>query len=212
MSTRRYNSPRRQQQARITRERVLDVAHRLFVTHGYAATSVRQIAAAAGVGEQTIYRVFHDKAALLRDALLRAVGGPEEPSVGRASQLMSELAARETVRDRLELVAAWIRDGYERGVADLEEVVLDASRVDPRMQEFARVMAAERYEDTRALVLAVFQDQRPAHVAIDDVVDYIYAVESSPVYRQLVSERGWTTEKYVAWFVRLCERLFSEAD
>lgn len=188
------------------------MAHRLFVTRGYAGTSLHDVAAGAGVSEQTIYRVFHDKASLLREVLLRAVGGPEDPSVGRESQLMSELATSRTLRERLGLVAAWIQEGYERGVAELEEVILVASRVDARVQELARFIAEQRYEDTRALVLAVFGDQRPARVALGDIVDYIYAVESSPVYRQLVTERGWTTEKYVAWFVRLVERLFLEDD
>jgi len=41
-----------------------------------------------------------------------------------------------------------------------------------------------------------------------DIADYIYAVWSAPVYRQLVSERGWALEKYIAWCIRMVEKLF----
>lgn len=57
-------------------------------------------------------------------------------------------------------------------------------------------------------MVAVVGDAELDGVGIDDVVDYVYAVESSPVYLALTAERGWTTEKYVSWFVDMFERMF----
>ena len=59
------------------------------------------------------------------------------------------------------------------------------------------------------LVVAILGDlQLPPGVSISDIVDYVYATESSPVYLALTAERGWTTSKYIDWFVRMFEQLF----
>ncbi|HEX7739487.1 MAG TPA: helix-turn-helix domain-containing protein, partial [Marmoricola sp.] len=46
---------RREVAAAATREEVLRAARRLFVEHGYAATTINQVAAEAGVAVQTVY-------------------------------------------------------------------------------------------------------------------------------------------------------------
>jgi AcrR family transcriptional regulator len=51
-------------------DRILDAAHRLFRSQGYEQTGTREIAAAAGVGEGTIFYHFGSKSGLL-DALGR---------------------------------------------------------------------------------------------------------------------------------------------
>ena len=53
------------------RQAILDAATAAFLDHGYAA-SVDDIAAAAGVGKQTVYRHFGDKQALFLAALAAA--------------------------------------------------------------------------------------------------------------------------------------------
>jgi AcrR family transcriptional regulator len=45
-------------------QHILETASRLFTDQGYAATSIEQIAAAAGSGKQTIYRRFTSKEGL----------------------------------------------------------------------------------------------------------------------------------------------------
>lgn len=57
---------RRERQAAQTRSEILDAARALFAQHGYARTSVAQIAEAAGVSVQTIYDSVGSKAAIVR--------------------------------------------------------------------------------------------------------------------------------------------------
>ncbi len=45
-------------------ERIIEVAHRLMLERGYAATSIESIARAAGVAKRTLYDRFADKRAL----------------------------------------------------------------------------------------------------------------------------------------------------
>lgn len=53
----------------ITGPRVLEAALRLIARHGYAAVSMRQIAAEVGVQAGTLYNYTHDKQSLLFDLM-----------------------------------------------------------------------------------------------------------------------------------------------
>ena len=52
-----------------SRRQVLDAALQLFSTHGYRATSVREIADAAGVSTGNVYHHFPDKEAIFKTLL-----------------------------------------------------------------------------------------------------------------------------------------------
>src|SRR5919109_990754 len=66
VKTRRYESPRRREQAAATRRDILAAAQRLFEANGYAATTMAAIAAEAGVALKTVYVAFETKSGLLR--------------------------------------------------------------------------------------------------------------------------------------------------
>src|SRR5919107_6063720 len=83
---RRYDSSRRQEQARATRRAVLQAAHDLFVSQGYGRTTMADVAAAAGVSVETVYAAFKNKATLLHRVWDVTIGGdakeaalPERP-------------------------------------------------------------------------------------------------------------------------------------
>ena len=55
----------RERRARLTQDEILQSARRLFAERGYARTSVRDIARAAGVSAQTVYDSVGSKQALV---------------------------------------------------------------------------------------------------------------------------------------------------
>ena len=57
-----------------TRDRILEVASRLFREHGIAAVGLAKIMGEAGLTVGTFYTHFESKEALLREALLRSLG------------------------------------------------------------------------------------------------------------------------------------------
>ncbi len=59
----------RDRQTRDTRARIAEAALGLFVSQGYAKTTIDQIAVAAGVGRRTVFRHFPTKEAMLLDQL-----------------------------------------------------------------------------------------------------------------------------------------------
>jgi AcrR family transcriptional regulator len=62
---------RRETKKLAVRRAVEQAARQLFAEHGYEATSVRQIADAAGVAERTFYRYFDGKEGLIADEAAR---------------------------------------------------------------------------------------------------------------------------------------------
>src|SRR2546423_40275 len=89
---RRYESPRRREQAAATRRQILDAAQRLFEQQGYAATPMSAIAAEAGVGLKTVYVAVQTQSGVFRapwDLLLRGDEGdgpPPHPPAYRAGR------------------------------------------------------------------------------------------------------------------------------
>lgn len=73
-----------------TAQRVLDVAEDLFATQGYDGTSLRQIAAQAGIREPGLYNHFAGKQALYEAVLFRALNPMAQAlseHMGKASSL-----------------------------------------------------------------------------------------------------------------------------
>src|SRR5438105_13978631 len=75
----------RERKKRRTRDTIVTVATRLFIEHGYEATTTAQIADAAEVSSSTFFKYFPTKAdvvfslfdALIESADLRVLGRPE---------------------------------------------------------------------------------------------------------------------------------------
>src|SRR3954453_22351273 len=77
-AARSYRSPARTEAARVTRQAGLRAAYRLFSEHGYPRTTLAEIAAAAGVSVETVYKTFGNKRALLKEMADVTVGGDDE--------------------------------------------------------------------------------------------------------------------------------------
>ncbi|AHH15134.1 putative transcriptional regulator, TetR family [Nocardia nova SH22a] len=140
----RTHTGRRRNEA--THQAILDAALNLLATSEGRPVTVDSIAAAAGVGKQTIYRWWPSKGAVLLEALLdrarRAVPTPDtgsvrtdiltiadttftgaqHPSTAPALRALVREAARdphlaELLRDFTETRRAVVRDVLERGIA-----------------------------------------------------------------------------------------------
>jgi AcrR family transcriptional regulator len=76
---RAYRSPERTERAQRTRAAVLAAAHELFSERGYAGTTMRLVAAAAGVSVPTVELLFRTKPSLLKACIDVAIAGDDEP-------------------------------------------------------------------------------------------------------------------------------------
>src|SRR5512132_3946050 len=127
---RRYDSPRRREQAAATRQEILGAAQRLFERQGYPATTMAAIAAEAGVALKTVYVAFETKSGVLRalwHLLLR--GERDDVPVGEQASLRPVVDEPDPER-QLRMAARNSRLVKQRAGA-LMEILRSAAPTDP---------------------------------------------------------------------------------
>src|SRR3954453_2872745 len=133
-------------QARATRRRIVDAGAALFIAHGYAATTLEQIAGRAGVAVQTVYFHFGNKRTVLKQAVDIAAVGDDEP-VALLERPWLEQARAESDPERV--IALWVRTSREvlTRIAPIMRVVRDAAGAD---QDMATQWRANEQQRTAA--------------------------------------------------------------
>ncbi|TDD66213.1 TetR/AcrR family transcriptional regulator [Jiangella aurantiaca] len=90
------------------RRAILEAATRVFLAHGYAGTTIDQIAAEAAVSKPTVYKHFSDKQALFTEIVTRTVDEAAEPVHAEVANLRDtgDVAAdlRDLARRQLSMV------------------------------------------------------------------------------------------------------------
>jgi TetR/AcrR family transcriptional repressor of mexJK operon len=86
-------------QAEQIREQILDVATPLFLSRGYGATSIEEVAKQARMSKRTVYSRFRDKAALFGAVVHRLVERLRPPNA--APEQLFEGASLEAILQRL---------------------------------------------------------------------------------------------------------------
>src|SRR3954447_18842744 len=159
---RRYQSAVRTESARRTRQAIVATASELFVERGYAATSLADIATAAGVARPTVFATFGSKAALLRQVLDQALAGDDEPvpvasrpwfaPVWQARAPAAVLDAYATVCTLIGERAAAVFEAVRRAADDAPEAAELWATLQQNRQAGARMVLehARRVGDLRA--------------------------------------------------------------
>src|SRR5918995_4269480 len=119
----------RKERARQTRLRMTRAAYQLFTERGYTATTMADIAAAAGVAVQTLYFTFHTKAELLQNVYELAVLGEGDPIPPTEQPWYGEMLAAKRLEEALGLLVDNVTTILARA-APLDDFVRAAS-LDP---------------------------------------------------------------------------------
>lgn len=196
---RRYDSSRRQEQARENRRAVLEVAHRMFLERGYAATTVSAIAAAAGVSVETVYKAFGNKPGLVKAVVDVAIVGDDEPVPMLQRDRVRRIEAEPDPRRKLAMYGEHLADSAPRRVP-VELLVRAAAASDAGAAAVWDQLEAERL--TGMTFFARHLDEgghlRPG-VSVEEARDVLSTYNSAEVYELLVMRRGWTPERYGRW-------------
>lgn len=162
---------------------------------GYGATSMVQVARRAGVALKTVYLVFPTKPALL-DAVIGValVGDDRSASLRERDWFQQTLLA--PADELLQLFALHTAELMERAALVLQ-VAEAAADTDPAIRRRRDQARQSRWADIR-LVAEALARHRPG-LDIEALTDVMYALAAAHNYVQLVGERGWTRERYVAW-------------
>ena len=206
---RRYVSPRREDQARSTRVAILDSAQRLFAAKGYVGTSIREIAAEAGVAEPTVYAAFKDKPSILWGIGERLVLEGESDIPFADSKVAHSIGSAPNLRGRLENVMKWSLETYGSGILELDEVVRQAVAADPRLKDLWLAGLDSQLEQGQVVVELLMEvAQLKPGFTPEEVRDLLVTINGPAVFRMLVRELGWPLEKYGRWMIEIAESFF----
>jgi TetR/AcrR family transcriptional regulator, regulator of autoinduction and epiphytic fitness len=140
---RSYRAPQREAAAVRTRTAIVEASKHLFEDRGWAATTVRSIAGAAGVSPKTVEALFGTKAALLRAAVDYAIRGDVDPVPMPQREIVVRMEAAPDAPSMLELHAFHVRRVNEES-AGIARAVEQAAAHDPSVAELWRQMNRNR--------------------------------------------------------------------
>jgi AcrR family transcriptional regulator len=194
---RRYDSTRRQEQARQTREAILEVARRRFLNDGFAATTITAVASEVEVSVDTIYKAFGGKPGLVHAICERGLAGEGPVHAETRSDALQTIEPdpQKIMRGIGELAAE-----VAPRVAPIMLLVRDAAVTDPEMAVLKAELDGQRLErmthNARNLADA-------GHLRDDLTVEHageiMWTYSSPELYELLVITRGWQIERLGAF-------------
>src|SRR6266487_6870666 len=188
-----YKSAVRQRQASDTRRRIMEAAGELLQREGYAGMTIEAIAERAEVSAPSVYAIFKSKTGILTELLDQSTFGSDyEDAVQKA------LSARDP-ETRLRLAAP-----IARQIHDAQSATFDLLRgmgvVAPELAKLEQQRECLRYERQERMIISLCDAGR-LRPGLDHATarDIFWMLTGRDVYRMLVRERGWSSQKYGDW-------------
>jgi TetR/AcrR family transcriptional regulator, regulator of autoinduction and epiphytic fitness len=188
---RAYDTSRRAEQARVNRQRIAEIALRLFLARGYNAVTMTEIAAEAGVAYQTVYAVFGNKQRLAQEIIWTTF------TVEGVNELLAEVTDSPDPE-------VWLRGGARiaRVVSARLGGLLTFLREsgDPALQAEYQNVEARRREQERQFATRLAQSgSLNEGLTEKEALDVLWTLSGSHLYEQLVDQQGWTADRYEEW-------------
>lgn len=200
----------RRERVEATRGLVLRAATGLFVSQGYLATTMGDIASAAGVAVQTLYLRFGAKASLLKACFDVAVSGDDEPVAVVERPWVAEFRQEPDLEQALLVLASNAKAGLERTVPLFSRI--EEAAADPEVAEL--LVDLKRQKLAMVGVFATILREKSGFdqsVSRDRATDLLYAMGSEELFRLLCVERGWSSKRWQDFVVTsLVQRFASE--
>lgn len=200
-----YHSRLRQRQAEETHQRILAAARELLTSRGYANTTLQMIAEAADVSPKTVSAVFGSKHGILAELV--------NPSAFDApvQHLLDQLRSSQEPLQRVELVVLITRQVYESLASQLE-LLRTAGVVAPELADLARQVELRRRHNQSHLIADLQERGVLRHgLSSEEANDVLWTLTSYDLYRMLVVECRWPSERYETWLTELLIRELLQA-
>lgn len=189
-----YNSSGRREQAHRNRIAILEVARRLLLANGYAATTVAAIAQGSNVSVETIYKSFGGKAGLVRAIYERGLEGAGAVPAEQRSDAMR--AAEGDARTIIDNWGTFVTEVAPRS-APILLLIRTAAASDAEMAallETADRLRLARMEDNARDLFerGLFR----AEITLDEARDVLWLYSSPELYEMLVIRRNWPIDRF----------------
>lgn len=194
-----YQSPVRQQRAVDTRRRITAAAGELFAEHGFAGTTVANIAARAGVAAATVYATFGSKGAIVR-ALLAQME-QDADGAGWARRITDET-------DPHAKLAAFA--GWTTALLSSSKTVIAAARgaaADPAIIKLRDEGDRQRREGLRAVIASLAHIKAlPPGLSQEHALDRAWMLTGVELYLSATEGCRWTDKEYEQWLTALLQQ------
>jgi AcrR family transcriptional regulator len=190
---RQYDSSRRHQQARQTREAILAVARRRFLDDGFTGTTIAAIASEVGVSVDTIYKTFRGKPGLVRAICEHGLAGEGPvPAESRSDALQTTEPDPYMIMRGIGRLASEVAPR----VAPILLLIRDAAVTDPDMAALKVELDDQRLERMthNARNLAGAGHLR-AGISVEEAGEIMWTYSSPELYELLITTRGWSPQR-----------------
>jgi AcrR family transcriptional regulator len=183
----------RERQAGDTRRRIVEAARGLLQREGYAGMTIDAIAQRAEVSPQTVYALFKSKTGILTELLDLSTFGADYDDAVRAALSATDPETRLRGAARI-----------ARQIHDAQSATFDLLRgagvVAPELAKLEHQRECLRYERQEKMIL-ILSEARSLKPGLDIATarDIFWMFTGRDVYRMLVRERGWSSQKYQDW-------------
>jgi len=196
---RTYDGAARQARTRRTQAAVVEAAQSLFVERGYAATTIEAISDRSDTPQATVYRLFSSKLGILKALLDVSIGGDDRAMPMADRPQVRALLSDADPANQLTGFAALLREIMAR-VGPVHGVLADAARSDQDAAALLAEIARQRHEGQQGIARSLARSGAlRSGLSERDAADVIHALASPEVYGLLVTDRGWSGERYETW-------------
>jgi AcrR family transcriptional regulator len=188
-----YKSLVRERQAGDTRVRIAEATRELLQSEGYAGMTIEAIAQRAEVSAQSVYAIFKSKTGILIELLNRSTFGADYDDAVRRALSASD------PETRLRLAAPIARQIHDAQSATFD-LLRGAGVLAPELAKLEQQRECLRYERQERMIISL-RDAGRLRPELDHATarDIFWMLTGRDVYRMLVRERGWSSQKYQDW-------------
>jgi AcrR family transcriptional regulator len=210
---RSYSSALRQGQAAATRRAVLDAARDLFLAQGYAATTLDEIAGRAGVSKPTVFSAVGNKQTVLKQVRDLAIAGDDRP-IPISERPMTERVRTAPDRQRaIDMLARHLTEVAARYAPVFELLRAAAASGEDEIKALWETEERQRLTGARLWIETLkAKPGRPLRGNAQAAIDALWLYMAPDHYTRLVTQRGWTMQRYRRWLTRLITDLFEPSD
>jgi AcrR family transcriptional regulator len=188
-----YKSAVRARQAADTRRRIVEATRQLLQKEGYAGMTIEAIARRAEVSAPSVYAIFKSKTGILIELLDESTFGSEYEEAVRKALSANDPEAR------LRLAAPIARQIHD-ALSVTFDLLRGAGVVAPELAKLEQQRERLRYERQKRMIVSLREAGRlRPDLDYTTARDIFWMLTSRDIYRMLVRERGWSSQKYQDW-------------
>lgn len=179
---------------------MIDAAVRLFLSRGYAGTTMAVVAAEAKVSPDTVFHLFGSKRALLQSAVDVVVGGDDE-DVALLERAGPQALRAETDQGRqIAMFAAGISVQLER-IAPVDDMLRSAAAVDADVAALRHDVQHRQRRQAMTAVVGWIASNGPLRddMPVEQAAAVVWTLTSPEVHRMLRVDWDWPAERYARW-------------